>query len=222
MKQSRLLTLTLAVATALTVLTGSIAAPILIRPFYYAHIDALDLEARTGWSVEVIREAFDEMLDFCVFGGEFSTGQLAWSEPGKAHFEDVAVLFRFDFQVLALSAAALVLCLIVMRQRKLTPWRPLGRGPAFWAGAGLAGCFLLIAGLAALDFSRAFVIFHALFFPGKDNWILDYRTDQIILILPEEFFRNCAILIVTMLFLCCGALIAYDLLRYRKKTASQA
>jgi integral membrane protein (TIGR01906 family) len=52
-----------------------------------------------------------------------------------------------------------------------------------------------VGGLAALDFNRAFVIFHHIFFPGKDNWMFDPRTDEIILVLPQEFFRNCAILI---------------------------
>lgn len=52
--------------------------------------------------------------------------------------------------------------------------------------------FLAVGGLAALDFDRAFVVFHALFFPGKDNWLFDPETDQIITILPQVFFRNSA------------------------------
>ena len=38
MKNSRLLTILLAIAAALVLLTGAIALPILCRPFYYAHI----------------------------------------------------------------------------------------------------------------------------------------------------------------------------------------
>ena len=93
----------------------------------------------------------------------------------------------------------------------------LGRGPAFWAGAGLGIVFLLIAALAALDFDRAFVVFHALFFPGKDNWLFDPAQDQIINILPEAFFRDCAILILGILVLGCAALIALDLARTKSK-----
>ncbi|MDE6591127.1 MAG: DUF1461 domain-containing protein, partial [Oscillospiraceae bacterium] len=101
---------------------------------------------------------------------------------------------------------------------RIKPARPLGRGPAFWAGTGLGDVFLLIGGLAALDFDRAFVIFHALFFPGKTNWLFDPRTDQIINILPQEFFRNCAILILALLVLGCAALTASDLLRGRRES----
>ena len=56
-----------------------------------------------------------------------------------------------------------------------------------------------------------------LFFPGKDNWLFDPATDQIILVMPEEFFRNCAILIGVVLLVCCAGLIAAGLLRRRKQ-----
>ena len=81
----------------------------------------------------------------------------------------------------------------------------------FMAAAGLGASFLAVGGLAALDFDRAFVIFHSLFFPGKDNWIFDWSMDPIILFLPQDFFRNCAILILALLLVWCAALIAADL-----------
>jgi integral membrane protein (TIGR01906 family) len=68
----------------------------------------------------------------------------------------------------------------------------------------------VIAGLAATDFDRAFVTFHHLFFPGKTNWIFDPGVDEIINILPEVFFRNCAILIVAILFALCAAAVSLD------------
>ena len=71
--------------------------------------------------------------------------------------------------------------------------------------------------LAALDFGRAFVLFHALFFPGKDNWMFDPWEDQIISILPQEFFRNCALLILALLTAGCAALIVLDLRRGRRE-----
>lgn len=80
---------------------------------------------------------------------------------------------------------------------------PLG----FWAACGLGGLFLLIALLAALDFDGAFTVFHSIFFPGKDNWLFDPVTDPVILILPEAFFRNCAIAIVTVLLTVCIMLV---------------
>ena len=212
MKHSKLLCALMAVLIALTLLTAAVAAPILCRPFYYAHIGPMELEARTGLTREEIETAFNEVLDYCLGADEFSTGVLRWSESGKAHFTDVRVLFLLDLRVLAASAVLLAVTLLFAARTGRTPARPLGRGPAFWAGAGLGAVFLLVGALAALDFDRAFALFHALFFPGKDNWLFNPAEDQIINILPQEFFRNCAILVLALLVLGCAALILWDFL----------
>jgi integral membrane protein (TIGR01906 family) len=212
MKQSKALSVFLSVAVACLVLSASIAAPILCRPFYYAHIGPLRLEASTGLEEAQIRQAYDEMLDFCIgLRKDFSTGVLPWSESGRSHFVDVRALFLLDLAVLAVSALLLLGDLLLRSRRKVQPYRFLGRGPGFWGAAGLGTVFAVVGLLASLDFDRAFVIFHALFFPGKDNWLFDWRTDAIILILPEEFFRNCAILIVALLLVWCAVLIVTDL-----------
>lgn len=213
MKPSKLLTVLLALALALALLTAAIAVPILCRLFYYAHIGPLHIVEDTGFTEEQIKTAFNEMLDYCLGADGFSTGDLKWSESGKDHFTDVRALFLLDLRLLAVSGAALILLLAVGKAARLRAAPLLGRGPSFWAGAGLGGAFLLIGGLAALDFDRAFVVFHALFFPGKTNWLFDPATDQIILILPEEFFRNCAILILAILIVGCAAFIGFDLRR---------
>ena len=213
MKGSKLASLVCAAALALLVLSFSIAVPILFRPFYYLQINTLELPERTGWSEEVIREAYDEVLDFCVLGRPFGTGQLAWSESGRSHFADVRVLFLADFAVLAVTAVVCAV-LLVLRLRGKLRFRPfMGRWPGFWAGILAAGLVLAVGALAALDFDRAFTVFHAIFFPGKDNWLFDPATDQIILVMPEEFFRNCAILIGVVLLACCAGLILSGLRR---------
>lgn len=217
MKESKLLSLALAVVLALAVLSGAVAVPILCRTFYYAQIGPLGLEEYTGLNEQVIREAYDGVLDYCTGKTDtFSAGLLPFSESGESHFADVRGLFLLDLRVLALSLGALVVLLLFARWRRLRPRRFLSRGPGFWGAAGLGGAFLIIGGLAALDFDRAFVIFHTLFFPGKDNWIFDWRTDPVILILPQDFFRNCAILVLLLLLVWCGALIALDFITSRK------
>lgn len=213
MKQNKLLTLFWAVILALVVLTGAIAAPILCRPFYYAHIDALDLTERVGLSETEIRRAFDEMMDYCTGGDTFSTGILPHSSEGASHFADVRGLFLLDLRLLAASVGAGVALFVLSRLLHRRCAHILGRGPGFWAGVGLGVSFSLVGGLAALDFDRAFVTFHHLFFPGKDNWLFDPATDPIIFILPQEFFRNCALLILGLLLGGCILMILWDFLR---------
>lgn len=222
MKPSKLLSLFTGVFTALLVLSASIAVPLLCRPFYYAHIEALNLDGYTGLSVEQIREAFDQVMDYCLgLRPDFAAGVLPFSESGASHFADVRVLFLLDLWVAVISLAALVILFIISRRKKLTLAPLMGHGPGFWAAIGLGGLFLIVGGLAATNFERAFVIFHSLFFPGKTNWLFDWRTDPIILLLPEDFFRNCAILILALLIFWCVILIVADLLaqRRRKKLA---
>lgn len=213
MKRSKILTLLWAVLAALVLLTGAIAAPILCRPFYYAHIDALNLTARVGLPEREIRRSYDEMMDYCTGGDTFSTGVLPHSPQGASHFADVRSLFLLDLRLLAASVAACVVLFALTRliRRRCAPI--LGRGPGFWAGLGLGGSFALVGGLAALDFNRAFVIFHQLFFPGKTNWLFDPNTDPIIFILPQEFFRNCALLILGLLLGGCIGMILWDFIR---------
>ena len=218
MKTSKLLAVVLAIVTALTLMTAAIAAPILCRPFYYAHIGPMELCEQTGLTEEEIKTAFDEMMDYCLGGEEFSTGVLKWSESGKSHFDDVRKLFLLDLEALAICAILLIAIAAIIR---ISGWQPgtlLGRGFPFWAGAGLGAAFLIVGGLASLDFDRAFIIFHTLFFPGKDNWIFDPRTDEIINILPQDFFMNCAILILSILILGCVILMLWDILRAKKKS----
>ena len=211
MKTSKLLSAAPAVLIALVVLSGSIAVPLLCRSFYYAHIGPMNLTGY-GLTEEEIKTAYNEMMDFCLGRREdFSAGVLPFSQSGADHFADVQKLFLLDLRVLKLSAAALGFLLGWCLVGRMRPHRFLNRGPGFWAAAGLGASFLIVGGLAALDFDRAFVIFHSVFFPGKDNWIFDWQTDPIILFLPQDFFRNCAVLILALLLAWCAALIGADL-----------
>ncbi len=209
-KESKLLTVFLAIAIALTLLAGSIAVPILCRPFYYVQIEPLGLVEKTGLTKEEIKTAFDEMLDYCLGADEFSCGVLDWSESGKDHFTDVRFLFLLDIWILLIGAIVIVFLVVFSRVRKISCGRILKRGPCFWGGAGLSVAFVIIGGYAATDFDRFFTVFHKIFFPGKDNWLFDPNTDPIIRLLPEVFFRNCAILIFAVLIVGCVLLIVSD------------
>lgn len=209
--RAKVFSLLQALATALCVLTGSIALPLLVRPFYYLHIGPLGLEAASGLTAGEIRQAYGQMMDYCLgLRDTFAAGVLPFSPEGAAHFADVRSLFLLDLAVLVLSATALLLLDIYRRHKAVELHRFRGHGPEFWGCMGLGAAFLVIGGLAALDFDRAFTIFHALFFPGKDNWLFDPRLDPVIDILPQAFFRNCGLLILAALLVCCTVLILRD------------
>lgn len=217
MKKSKLLSVVLAAVTALFILTAAIALPILLRPFYYAHITPLGLEQATSLSREQIITAYDEMMDFCTGRTDvFSVGGLSYTQPGRDHFADVRSLFLLDLWAAALSGLVLLSWTLAGKRAGVQPYRFRKRGFLFWGSTGLCAGLLSVGGLAALDFDRAFVLFHALFFPGKDNWLFDPRFDAVINILPQEFFRNCAVFILMLVVLFCAVCILLD----KRKTAA--
>ena len=199
----KLLSVLISISLALFTISASIAVPILSRSFYAAHVHLLKLPETTGWTEAEILGAYDEMMSFELKGTEFGTGVLKWSEAGKAHFTDVRGLFRLDLKVAVISGIALAVLLLFSLVWK--PHRFRDCGPSFWAGAGTLILFLIIFALGAADFDRAFTVFHSIFFPGKTNWLFDPNVDQIIQILPEVYFRNCAILVIGLIAILCAA-----------------
>ena len=208
--KDKILTGILGFFIAILIISFSIALPIYFRPFYYMQIESLNIEEYSGADYDTIKEAYDELLDYLtVPGNEFSTGDFAYSENGKSHFEDCKVLFDLDGIAFIISLIGTVLMIVLNRLGVYKLWRPFGMNIAFSAGAYTLGGFAVIGGLAALDFDTAFTIFHTIFFPGKSNWLFDWNKDAIIRILPQDFFMNCAILIlVSIITLCIGCILS--------------
>ena len=215
-RESKFLPVMTSILTALAVVAGSIAVPILCRPFYYAHITPLQMRLRVRLTEEQVRETYNEVMDYCLgLTEDFSLRHLVWSSNGAEHFADVQRLFLLDLKVLIAALIGLVILWVAARCRNIQPASIKGHSPGFWAVTGLAAVFAVLGLLAALDFDRFFTAFHAVFFPGKDNWIFDPEVDPVIDMLPQVFFRNCAILVLSLILTACILCILID--RYHRK-----
>jgi len=221
--KEKILTIAVSIILSACLLSVSIALPILCRDFYYLQVRSLDLPSQTGYSEETIRQAYDDVLDYCTQGGEyagltFRTGELNWSESGKEHFDDVQRLFRLDFVIAILSGVILAglcitsLLLYLRRRRGLSFYRFLNRGPLFWGPVCMLLIFGILAAMAALNFDGFFTGFHHVLFPGKDTWLLAVDTDEIIRILPYEVLSNFGLAILGLLAIGCAGCIAADFL----------
>lgn len=207
-----------AVALFLFILTFSIGLPIYCRPFYYAHIDALNLPEKSGFTAEQIRQSYDAVLDYLTLPNrEFSVGDMAYSPDGAAHFADCKALFDLNIGVLICSAICLIVLLVLRKVGKIQDFC-IGRHPASFYSA-MTTIFLpvTVGILASLNFDRAFVIFHSIFFPGKENWIFDPYTDEIIRVLPRQFFMNAAILIGASVLILSLIILIFDRIKDSKK-----
>jgi len=175
----------------------SINLPIYFRPFYYALIKPLnivnDLNKETGgsYTYKDVVEAYNEVLNFCCFNTKFGTGKLAWSEDGMNHFKDCQGLFLLDTIVMFVSGLSIGGVHLLKRYKIIEPYKfsHLISGITSIALPAIVGL------LASINFEKAFEVFHHIFFPGKENWLFDQNTDQVILIMPMNYFMACAIFI---------------------------
>ncbi len=186
-----------------------LAVAIYFRPFYYMGMDRISEE--TGYSVDVIKENYDALIDYCspFFTGELDFPSLPESATGISHFVEVKVIFNLFFVLL--FATPLLLAGLIYLQHK--------RGSSSWLlSSPVIMCVLpLLIGLAcAIDFNRIFVLFHQIVF-NNDDWLFSPVEDPIILFLPERFFLQCALIIVATVLLGCVILLSLYFLHKNKQ-----
>ena len=225
--KNKLLTSLFGVCIVVLIITFSIGLPIYVRPFYYAQVDLYieedynsSLDSWNNWaknyykdteyeefeelSADEIKDAFNEVMDFLTIpGNEFGTGKLPYRDWTKDHFVDCKFLFDLNIICFIISFIGAAVLIILNRCKVFDFWYPFGMNISFYSGSFTLGGFGVIGGLVALDFDRAFTVFHVIFFPGKDNWVFDPVFDRIVMILPQNFFMNCAILIFSSIILLC-------------------
>lgn len=211
------LTVLLGIAVFVFIITFSIGLPIYCRFFYYAQINALEIPEITGESYSAIKQAYDQVLDFLTLRNKpFGTGVFKYSAEGASHFADCKGLFTLNTVALILSTIITALLLTLNKFKVIALKKPFGFGVAFTSAVSIFIFIAIIGGLVAIDFDKAFTIFHKLFFPGKENWQFDPYFDQIILALPEQFFLNCAILIGASVVILSVGIIVFELIRKKR------
>lgn len=195
----------------------SIGLPIYIREFYFIQIDNLKIAEKTGVSEQDIKSSYNELMDYLVYPNEeFSTGVFSYSEEGKNHFADCKALFSLNSIVLISSTVGIVFIKTLNKKGKISLLRPKGLTLFSLSGIINLVLFSALGVLAVLDFDKAFTVFHKIFFAGKDNWLFDSRYDEIIKALPEEFFMNCGILIISSVAILSVTYIIYGIATRKK------
>lgn len=238
--KNKILTSLLGVFIVVLIITFSIGLPIYFRPFYYLQVDLyiedeyntladewqeyLDKYDKEGkyekfenLTADEIKAAYNEVLDYLTIpGNEFGTGKLPYRDWTESHFADCKVLFDLNAACFIIALAGFVTLIILNKKKVFELWNPFGMNISFYSGAITLGSFAVVGGLVAIDFDKAFTVFHAIFFPGKDNWIFYPQYDRVILIMPEQFFMNCAILIFSSIILLCLGCICSGLVNKYK------
>lgn len=171
------------------------------RGLYYYDMNALNIPETSGYSEEIIRENYDALIDYCspFFHGDLSFPTLPASAEGLQHFAEVKVIFVAFYYLLVISLVLLILVLYFgFKQRNYKMLRT--------SAATTIILPVLVGAACAINFDRAFTIFHKIFF-RNNYWLFDPATDPVIDLLPSEFFLHCAIVIIVIVLL--GGLLQY-------------
>ena len=217
MKQNKLFTVlnngAIGILFLIFFISLGLAVAIYFRPFYYMGMDRISAE--TGYPVEMIKENYDALIDWCspFYTGELDFPTLSESAGGISHFVEVKVIFNLFFALLFITPFFLAGLIYIQHKRGSSSWM---------LTSPIIVCVLpLLIGLAcAIDFNRIFVLFHEIVF-NNDDWLFSPYEDPIILFLPERFFLQCALIIIGTVFVGCGVLIALYLNHRKKDMKSQ-
>ncbi len=165
------------------------------------------IEEESGLSKEWIESASNSLVEF-IKNGDKEVLKNHFNEKEISHMEDVYKLFKLDRVVYtSLFIITLVVFLYKLLKNDFIFLKYIRK-------------YILITyitvisflGICSLFFSESFIYFHKLFF-NNDLWLLDYETDLMIRILPEEFFF---ILFLNVLVLSTiGIFLVYIFLKFK-------
>lgn len=180
---------------------------------YYYSIDKYNLEKIANISKEMLIVDFDRLINYLQnpFIEKLKFNNFPMSINGEFHFYEVKKIFLWIY-VITISITLLFIILVMINKfnkRKIHIYKILNYG-----ANTLIITIISLLTIMTIDFSKAFIVFHKIFF-NNDYWIFDERTDPIIKVLPEEVFMLYALVIIGLVFI---AIIGYKLYHYFKKS----
>ncbi|MCD8028270.1 MAG: TIGR01906 family membrane protein [Erysipelotrichaceae bacterium] len=207
---NRLRDIVLALLLTVFLICFAVTFTVFFKPLYYFDIDYLHIDQLVGMSKETLKANYDSLIAYqsIFYQGELVFSDFVMSETGRIHFEEVKRIFEVVQVLMVVSGIASAI--MIVQNAKQREYRYLKITPIFSIGIPA-----IIGFLAALDFDRAFVIFHQIFF-NNNYWIFDATTDPIIEALPETFFMHCFMMIIAIVIIL--SIILYLLYRHFQKT----
>lgn len=178
---------------------------------YKFAIEKYNLVKYTGVSSEDLMINYKGMINYIgnPFIGELKFNDFAMSMQGKIHFQEVKNIFMNLYIIMFVS---LVILVIFKTIKKISQHINLVKVLNYSSNIMFI-LFGTITSAIVADFSKAFIIFHKIFFKNS-YWIFDPKTDPIIDALPENLFMVYAVIII--IFLIVEAII-FKTIYYRKK-----
>jgi integral membrane protein (TIGR01906 family) len=199
-RRNRILQILFAVTLSLFIISIAVRFTLMFRPLYYFSVQYLEIEEKTGMSREEIVKNYNYVIDYLISPKkqEFSLPSMPYSQYGKIHFKDVKDIFTFfDIMLIVTGIISLLGLYVNIKNKKMDFLRKTSSMLIILPVTLLISFFI--------NFDRAFIIFHKIFF-RNEYWQFDPELDPIINILPQEFFYYSALLIVILIIISSAAL----------------
>lgn len=172
--------------------------------YFEWHYRQHDIMNETKMDLNNLMDVTDKMMDYLIDRRDTldmtaiieGQEQEVFGEREKAHMIDVKDLFLAGKQLRDLFA--IILCVLFlyfakMKREYLMDW--VNQLRIFFISSFIA--IAVFAAIISTDFNKYFTLFHELFFKN-DLWLLDPETDILVNMVPEIFFFETVLLIVTV------------------------
>ena len=162
---------------------------------YEYNMESNDTPLQTGLSEETLRDTNDKIRDY-FYGDQELLDVAIYSSKEILHMQDVKSLINFIFNFGRICS--IIFCIFSF---VLFYYFSVQLVSIFKYSLYLFSCLLIFLGLGFIFlFNQIFLIFHQISFTN-DLWILNPETDFLLIMFPESFFRDVAIMIVVLAIL---------------------
>lgn len=198
------------IIVALFTLGISVLFTLNLNIIYKYCVDKFNLNYISNLSKDKIILDYKNLINYLQnpFKNKLVFDNFIMSKNGEIHFFEVKRIFLSIYLILIIIFLVALIYIIITKKnnKKINIYLNLNYG-----ANTLITFIAIIAFSMYLDFSKAFVVFHKIFFKN-DYWIFDESLDPIIKVLPEEVFMIYAKVIVFIILL---FIIIYKIYYYK-------
>ena len=179
---------------------------------YHYSVNKYNLEKIGGISKENLLSDYNNLIKYLQnpFIKKLEFNNFPMSANGEFHFYEVKKIF---LGIYAITICMLLFIIIYFAIKKIMKKKVYFSNILNYGANTLIVTIATLLSAIVIDFSKAFIVFHKLFF-NNDYWIFDEKTDPIIKVLPEEVFMIYALFIIVLVIL---AIIIYKISYYTNK-----
>lgn len=209
---NKIISFLLSIAISLVTIGISVIFALNLKGIYNYLCAKLNLDRISKVSIEGIQGDYKTLISYLQNPAikKLKFDNFYMSNNGEFHFYEVKNIFLGIYFSTIISILLLLIYVIYKKYKK-------EKMNIIKIANNSANIMLIAFGaiLSAIiiDFSKAFIMFHKIFF-NNDYWIFDPDLDPIIMVLPEYIFMFYAILVIALILIC---IIIYKLSYYKNK-----